>query len=148
MLQEIPGVTPSGSVGIAEEWKSFRRIMEGFERKAGDEGVGSARILLEGCKVSPNRLLSTPTGRLADRFLWHESTGPTLEDGRAEREERRAGRLDAYPQRVAGERSDISRLMPADQRGRLVPLWLLLNGCWTWTWRLVPHVRLDSCCQA
>ncbi|KAH8078270.1 hypothetical protein HD553DRAFT_146203 [Filobasidium floriforme] len=51
MLQEIPGVTPSGSVGIAEEWKSFRRLMEGFEKKAREEGVGSARILLEGCKV-------------------------------------------------------------------------------------------------
>jgi hypothetical protein len=69
MLQEIPGVTPSGSVGIAEEWKSFRRLMEGFERKAGDEGVGSARILLEGCKVGPICLLSATTGRLADRFM-------------------------------------------------------------------------------
>jgi hypothetical protein len=113
MLQEIPGVTPSGSVGIAEEWKSFRRLMEGFEKKAGDEEVGSARILLEGCKVSPNRFLS----RQQDVWLmdlWHESTGPTLEDGRAEREERRTSRLDAYPQRVAGERSDVSRLIPAD----------------------------------
>jgi hypothetical protein len=69
MLQEIPGVTPSGSVGIAEEWKSFRRLMEGFERKAGDEGVGSARILLEGCKVSSNRPITVSIERSADRFV-------------------------------------------------------------------------------
>jgi hypothetical protein len=69
MLQEIPGVTPSGSVGIAEEWKSFRKLMEGFERKAGDEGVGSARILLEGCKVSSNRPITVPIERSADRFV-------------------------------------------------------------------------------
>lgn len=58
MLQEIPGVTPSGSVGIAEEWKFFRRLMEGFEKKAAEGGVGSAKVLLEGCKVGPNCLLS------------------------------------------------------------------------------------------
>lgn len=69
MLQEIPGVTPSGSVGIAEEWKSFRRLMEGFEKKAGDTGVGSARILLEGCKVGPNCPITVPIERSADRFV-------------------------------------------------------------------------------
>jgi hypothetical protein len=112
-------VTPSGSVGIAEEWKSFRRLMEGFEEKAAEGWAGSARILLEGCKVSPKCLLSRQQEVwLID--LWHGSTGPTFENGRAEREERRTGRLDAYPQRVAGERSDVSRLTPGGQRGRLV----------------------------
>jgi len=51
MLQEIPGVTPSGSVGIAEEWKSFRRLMQGFEQKEKEEGIGKGKVLLEGCKV-------------------------------------------------------------------------------------------------
>lgn len=66
ILQEIPGVTPSGSVGIAEEWKSFKRLMMGFEQRENEEGLASGKVLLEGCKVGlhavPHSLLPYERG--------------------------------------------------------------------------------------
>lgn len=32
MLEEVTGVTESGAEGIAEQWKSFRNLMEAYER--------------------------------------------------------------------------------------------------------------------
>lgn len=56
MLEEVTGVTESGAEGIADQWKSFRTLMEGFERlerrKArGEIGQKEVEGMLAGCVV-------------------------------------------------------------------------------------------------
>ena len=56
MLEEVTGVTESGAEGIADQWRSFRTLMEGFEklerRKArGEVSQKDVEGMLSGCVV-------------------------------------------------------------------------------------------------
>jgi hypothetical protein len=62
MLEEVTGVTESGAEGIADQWKSFRTLMEGFERlerrKArGEIGQKEVEGMLAGCVVCICRIV-------------------------------------------------------------------------------------------
>ena len=57
MLQEVTGVTESGAEGIADQWRSFRTLMEGFEqlerRKArGEVSQKDVEGMVSNCVVS------------------------------------------------------------------------------------------------
>lgn len=56
MLEEITGVTESGAEGIAEQWKSFRNLMEAYERmerrkEKGEIGQKDIEHMLANCVV-------------------------------------------------------------------------------------------------
>jgi hypothetical protein len=51
MLQEIPGVTPSGAIGIAHKYKSFAGLMSEFKRVEREEGKERARGMVADCQV-------------------------------------------------------------------------------------------------
>jgi hypothetical protein len=57
MLQQIPLITSSGASGVAEHYKSFKELMEAFEKAERDEARGrcghaDVEGLLRDCPVS------------------------------------------------------------------------------------------------
>lgn len=51
MLQEVQGITPSASMGIASEYPTFKELMEAFEKAERRGGVERAEGMLQDCEV-------------------------------------------------------------------------------------------------
>ncbi|GHJ88659.1 hypothetical protein NliqN6_5060 [Naganishia liquefaciens] len=83
MLQEVTGVTESGAEGIADQWRSFRTLMEGFEqlerRKArGEVSQKDVEGMVSNCVV---KALTTgvanarPVGMAVSRHVYRAFRG-------------------------------------------------------------------------
>ncbi|WVQ80257.1 hypothetical protein IAT38_002362 [Cryptococcus sp. DSM 104549] len=55
MLQEVQGITPSASQGIAAEYPTFRDLMESFEEAERRGGAPRGEAMLEDCQVNTTR---------------------------------------------------------------------------------------------
>lgn len=100
MLQEIPGVTPSGAIGIAHKYKSFAGLMSEFRRVEREEGKETARGMVADCQVRLS--FSFTFSRLCLRVSGNITTGKTTQEWGAEREEDRPGCIETYLERFPG----------------------------------------------
>ncbi|WWC66778.1 uncharacterized protein I206_100683 [Kwoniella pini CBS 10737] len=68
MLQEVTGITPSASMGIASEYPTFRDLMESFEKAERRGGVERAEGMLADCEIKTLRN-GTANGRKLNKAL-------------------------------------------------------------------------------
>ncbi|WVW81889.1 hypothetical protein I302_103888 [Kwoniella bestiolae CBS 10118] len=68
MLQEVQGITPSASMGIASEYPTFRGLMESFEKAERRGGVERAEGMLQDCQIKTLRN-GTANGRKLNKAL-------------------------------------------------------------------------------
>ncbi|KAK6905307.1 hypothetical protein I203_106130 [Kwoniella mangroviensis CBS 8507] len=68
MLQEVQGITPSASMGIASEYSTFKELMEAFEKAERRGGVERAEGMLQDCEIKTLRN-GTANGRKLNKAL-------------------------------------------------------------------------------
>ncbi|WVQ62597.1 uncharacterized protein L199_000743 [Kwoniella botswanensis] len=68
MLQEVQGITPSASMGIASEYPTFKELMEAFEKAERRGGVERAEGMLQDCEIKTLRN-GTANGRKLNKAL-------------------------------------------------------------------------------
>ncbi|WWD22481.1 hypothetical protein CI109_106974 [Kwoniella shandongensis] len=68
MLQEVQGITPSAAVGIAEEYPTFKDLMEAFEDAERRGGAAKGELMLQDCEIKTLRN-GTANGRKLNKAL-------------------------------------------------------------------------------